>query len=373
MRAKIPVTVATGFLGSGKTTLINHILTAEHGKKIAVIENEYGEISIDQSLVKQKLGSNEEIFELNNGCICCKVRGDLIRVLEKLLRRKQKMDAILIETTGLADPGPVIQTFFTDDNLKDHLQLDAVLCVVDAKHCLQHIQKDSHGKSVTNEAVQQIAFADKILLNKVDLVSDIEKADLIRVVKGINSQAQLLECKLNVAPPEIGSILSLRAFDLDRILEANSSFLQTENEVGDEVEPHGHHHQHDCGDTDCKHEHHHHGPGHSQGHQHDTGVTSVALQKEGTLNAKLVNGWLGELLQNKGPDLFRSKGILNMGDGHKTVFQGVHNMWQFSSSEEGVGQPWKEGERRINQLVFIGKNLDKHELEASLNSCFVDS
>lgn len=363
MRAKIPVTVATGFLGSGKTTLINHILTAEHGKKIAVIENEYGEISIDQSLVKQKLGSNEEIFELNNGCICCKVRGDLIRVLEKLLRRKQKMDAILIETTGLADPGPVIQTFFTDDNLKDNLVLDAVLCVVDAKHCLQHITEEHKGKNTVNEAVQQVAFADRILLNKVDLVSEKEKATVVRIIKGINSQAQLIECTLNVSPPDIGSILSLRAFDLDRILEADSSFLQ-QLEGGQESE-----HRQDCDDADCMHEHHDHGSGHS----HDTGVTSVALQREGTLNPQRVNAWLGELLQSKGPDLFRSKGILDMGDGHKTVFQGVHNMWQFQSSEQGVGQPWKEGEKRVNQLVFIGRNLVKQELEASLASCFLDA
>ena len=178
-RPKVPITVVTGFLGSGKTTLVNHILTANHGKKVAVIENEFGEVGIDDALVME---SKEEIFEMNNGCVCCTVRGDLIRILNKLLKRKDRLDAILIETTGLANPAPVIQTFFVDDNIKDACALDAVLTVVDAKHVTQHLD-DEKPEGVVNEAVQQVAFADKILLNKVDLVSKEELAAVKHRIK----------------------------------------------------------------------------------------------------------------------------------------------------------------------------------------------
>ncbi|KAL4434344.1 hypothetical protein ABPG75_000785 [Micractinium tetrahymenae] len=217
---KVPVSVVTGFLGSGKTTLINHILTGEHGKKVAVIENEYGEVGVDDALV---MDTKEEIFEMNNGCICCTVRGDLIRILTKLLKRKNKFDHILIETTGLADPAPVAQTFFVDEDLKHALRLDAIITVVDSKHILLHLD-EVKPDGVVNESIQQVAFADKILLNKTDLVSEEEKKHVIRRIKSINKTSEIIECRHSQV--DLGRILGLQSFDLEKILSMDPEFLK---------------------------------------------------------------------------------------------------------------------------------------------------
>ncbi|EFJ51795.1 hypothetical protein VOLCADRAFT_103294 [Volvox carteri f. nagariensis] len=380
--SKIPITVVTGFLGAGKTTLVNHILNANHGKKIAVIENEFGEVGIDDALVME---SKEEIFEMNNGCVCCTVRGDLIRILNKLIKRKGKFDAIMIETTGLANPAPVIQTFFVDENIKDACVLDAVLTVVDAKHVMQHLN-DVKPDGVVNEAVQQVAFADKILLNKTDLVSAEELEDVKERIKHINKPVEVIECQHSAV--DVSRLLGINAFSLERLLAMDPEFLETgeDHDHGHDHEHHHHHHGHDhkC-DEQCKDGKHHHehdeehrkegkqGKGkheHHHDHKHDDRVTSVGFQLEGELDMQKLNVWLSKLLQERGPDLYRSKGILSiMGSSDKHVFQGVHMLLQFSSSAEGVGRPWKEGEKRISKVVFIGKNLKREELLEGLQSC----
>merc|ERR1719408_676022 len=230
---KVPVTILTGFLGSGKTTLLNHILTAAHGKKIAVIENEFGEIGIDDALLSKntKMQAEEEIIEMMNGCICCTVRQDLIVVLKKLAKRvmsgKLKLDGIVIETTGMADPAPVAQTFFVDDAVKEFARLDGIITLVDAKHIEQHLDEEKP-EGAENEAVEQIAFADRLLLNKTDLVSE---EDLVRVekrLKGINGNAQIVRCQQsNVS---VDSVLNIQGFDLKRTLEMDPEFLNTDGE-----------------------------------------------------------------------------------------------------------------------------------------------
>ncbi|EFN57972.1 hypothetical protein CHLNCDRAFT_142112 [Chlorella variabilis] len=325
----VPVTVITGFLGSGKTTLINHILTGQHGKKIAIIE-----VGVDDGLVVE---TKEEIFEMNNGCICCTVRGDLIRILHKLLKRKHRFDAILIETTGLADPAPVAQTFFVDDDLKDLVRLDAILTVVDAKHILQHLDDAQIEEGAENEAVEQLAFADRILLNKVDLVSQKEKAAVVKRIKGINAAAEIIETVNSRA--DLDRVLGIRAFSLDRILEEEPDFLDEGAE-----------------------------------HSHSSDVTSVGIDADGNLSFAKAQRWLSKLLQDKGADIFRSKGILCFeGSDDKHVFQGVHMLLAFSSSADGAGRPWGPDEKRVNRLVFIGRNLDRDEINASFRSCLVGS
>ncbi|GLC69806.1 hypothetical protein PLESTF_000882500 [Pleodorina starrii] len=390
-KGKIPITVVTGFLGSGKTTLVNHILSANHGKKIAVIENEFGEVGIDDALVME---SKEEIFEMNNGCVCCTVRGDLIRILNKLVKRKGKFDAIMIETTGLANPAPVIQTFFVDENIKDACVLDAVLTVVDSKHVTQHLN-EVKPDGVVNEAVQQVAFADKILLNKTDLVSAEELEEVRERIKHINKPAEVIECQRSAV--DVSRLLGINAFSLERLLAMDPEFLETGEEDHDHDHDHHHHHhhhhhhEHKCNE-ECKDGKHHHehdekegeGQGdhekkggkkhHHHDHKHDDRVTSVGFELEGELDMQKLNGWLSKLLQERGPDLYRSKGILSIkGSDDKHVFQGVHMLLQFSSSAEGVGRPWKEGEKRLSKVVFIGKNLKREELLEGLMSCLAKS
>jgi G3E family GTPase len=324
---RVPVTVITGFLGAGKTTLVNRILTEQHGKRIAVIENEFGEIGIDDALV---LDADEEIFEMNNGCICCTVRGDLIRILGALMRRRDRFDQILIETTGLADPAPVAQTFFVDDEIRGKLRLDAIVTVVDAAHVLDHLD-EVKPDGVENESVEQVAFADRMILNKVDLVTEEQLADVERRLHAINAGADIV--RTQDAKVDLDRILDVGAFDLQRVLSDDPAFLE------------------------------------QQDHQHDQTVGSVGIQAEGEVDVDRLNEWLGELLSTKGVDIFRSKGILAIADEPRQyVFQGVHML--FDGTE---GRPWAAGESRTNRLVFIGRNLDRGELESAFRACLVQA
>ncbi|WDV50222.1 GTP-binding protein [Streptomyces coeruleorubidus] len=320
---RVPVTVLTGFLGSGKTTLLNRILTEHHGLRIAVIENEFGEVGIDDALV---LDSEEEIFEMNNGCICCTVRGDLIRILGALMRRREKFDHILIETTGLADPAPVAQTFFMDDEIAAQLRLDAIVTLVDAAHVLQHLD-EVKPEGVENEAVEQIAFADRVVLNKTDLADEETVGEVVRRVRAINSGVRIFPARH--AEIDLRQVLDVGAFDLERVLADDPSFL-TETE-----------------------------------HQHDTTVTSVGIDLPGELDENRLNTWLGTLLRTKGIDIFRSKGILALSGAPKQyVFQGVHMLL-----DGQFGRDWRDGEERRNRLVFIGRNLDRQALERDFAAC----
>lgn len=366
--AKIPITVITGFLGSGKTTLVNYILNENHGKKIAVIENEFGEVGIDDALVME---TREEIFEMNNGCVCCTVRGDLIRILNKLLKRKNKYDAIMIETTGLANPAPVIQTFFVDEDVREACILDAVLTVVDAKHVMQHLD-EVKPDGVINEAIQQIAFADRILLNKLDLVDAATKEAVIKRIHAINRGVEIIEAKHSRV--DMDSIVGIRAFSLDKMLNEDPDFLDDGHHHDKHDHAHGHPEHdasHKCDDA-CDE---HHAEVHSHlDHKHDDSVTSVGIVAEGSCDMAKLNTWLSALLQERGPDLFRSKGVLSMaGSDDKHVFQGVHMLLQFSSSADGAGRPWGPDEKRVNKIVFIGKNLDRAELETAFKACITEA
>ncbi len=333
----IPVTVITGFLGAGKTTLLNRILTEKHGKRIAVIENEFGEIGIDHQLVIQ---SDEEIFELNNGCICCRVRGDLIRILAKLRQRRDKFDSVLIETTGLADPGPVAQTFFTDEEVKESFRLDGIITVVDAKHVGLHFDD-------TREVREQIGFADAILLNKTDLVSAAELDKTEARIRKMNPVAKLYRTENSTI--DLNKVLDIGGFDLKRALELEPDFLK-------ESEEHDHEHEHEEG-HEHEHEEHH-------DHHHDEDVTSVGISAPGDLDEKKLSEWLGTLLRTKGQDIFRMKGVLAVkGREMRFVFQGVHMLM-----DGRPDRPWGTDPRH-NTLIFIGRNLDRKELNEGFKSC----
>jgi G3E family GTPase len=331
--SKVPVSVLTGFLGSGKTTLLNHILEANHGKRIAVIENEFGEVGIDDSLVKAgSMAAEENIIEMNNGCICCTVRGDLISGLKKLIKNSKKtgkkLDGVMIETTGLADPAPVAQTFFADDFVQQNMRLDGILTLVDAKHIIQHLE-DEKPEGVENEAVEQIAFADRILLNKCDLVeSEEELQEVEKRIRAINQKVPIK--RTTNSEVEMDYVLGIKGFSLDKIIEMDDAFLAED-----------------------------------QDHQHDNRVSSVGVDVAGEVVQQKLNEWIGWLLKEKGTDLFRSKGVLAVkGMKQKFVFQAIHML--FANSSEGE---WQPDEEKRCKMIFIGKNLNREELTSGFMKC----
>ena len=315
---KIPVTVLTGYLGAGKTTLLNRILTENHGKRYAVIVNEFGEIGIDNDLV---VGADEEVFEMNNGCVCCTVRGDLIRIMDGLVKRRGKFDAIIVETTGLADPAPVAQTFFVDQDVGDAARLDAVVTVADAKWLSERL-KDAP------EAKNQVAFADVILLNKTDLVSEAELQAVEGQIRALNPSAKLHRTQRCAIPIE--DVIGQGAFDLDRIMEVEPAFLEA-----------GHH------------------------HHHDDDIQSLSARIDGPVDPEKFMPWISTLTQVKGPDILRCKGIVSFPDEPKRfVFQGVHMIL-----DGDLQQDWRPDEDRSSRVVFIGRDLDADAIKEGFYGC----
>ena len=341
---KIPVTVLTGYLGAGKTTLLNRILTEPHGKKFAVIVNEFGEIGIDNDII---VGADEEIFEMNNGCICCTVRGDLIRILEGLMKRKGKFDAIIVETTGLADPAPVAQTFFVDADVQDAARLDAVVTVADAKWLSDRLRD-------APEAKNQIAFADVIILNKQDLVSDGEMREVEARIRAINPYAKLHKTSRCAVP--LDAVLGRNAFDLDRILDIEPEFLHADDHAHDHAHGHDHHHSHD-------HDHAH--EGHGLKHYHDEDMQSISIAHDGDVDAEKFMPWVNDLVQREGPSILRSKGILAFKDEpRRFVFQGVHMIL-----DGDVQREWRADEKRVSRIVFIGRDLNEKAIRDGFLAC----
>ncbi|RUZ74459.1 GTP-binding protein [Mesorhizobium sp. M7A.F.Ca.US.006.01.1.1] len=347
-QTQIPVTVLTGYLGAGKTTLLNRILSENHGKRYAVIVNEFGEIGIDNDLIVE---SDEEIYEMNNGCVCCTVRGDLIRVVEGLMRRPGRFDAIVVETTGLADPVPVAQTFFMDDDVRSKTRLDAVVALVDAKHLPLRL-KDSR------EAEDQIAFADVVVLNKTDLVTPEELAKVEATIRAINPAAKIH--RTTRAGVDLTEVLDRGAFDLSRALENDPHFLEAHHDHD--------HHNHDH-DHDHDHHHHDHDGRHHHAHAsdiHDVTVQSVSL-RGGEMDAKKFFPWIEKITQMEGPNILRLKGIIALkGDDERYVIQGVHMI-----IEGDHQRAWKDGEKHESRLVFIGRELDAERLKKSFDACQV--
>lgn len=317
--AKVPVTLITGYLGAGKTTLLNRILTEQHGKKYAVIVNEFGEEGIDNELV---VNADEEIFEMNNGCICCTVRGDLIRIISTLMKRAEEFDGMIIETTGLADPAPVVQTFFVDEDVQQKVTLDAVVTVVDARHFMDTVDEE-------HELAEQVAFADIILLNKTDLVD----ADTLSIVKSkihaLNKMAKVIETVQSSVP--LDDVLNRQAFDLSRVLEFEPGLLDEEDD-----------------------------------HEHDEDIISISLKTDLAIEPEKFSEWIRGFIMERGTDILRTKGILNLsGQENRYVFQGVHMVM-----DSAWGAPWAET-ARSSRLVFIGRNLDQAQIQEKFQSCTV--
>ena len=369
--ALIPTTILTGFLGAGKTTLLNRILQEDHGMRIAVIENEFGQENIDNEILVQD--SNEHIIEMNNGCICCTVRGDLIVGLTELARKRDAgllaFDRVVIETTGLANPGPVAQTFFVDEEVGSHYMLDAIITVVDARHAMKQLDE-------YEEAQRQVGFADKLLLSKTDLVSEDDVATLTRRLKRINPRAPIAKVDFGRAP--LAEVLDIRGFNLNEKLELDPDFLATETaHVHDHdnahdkahdhahADEHGHEHKHahehsDACATDCGHADHHHA-------QHSDDIAAFVFKSTQPFDSAKLDEFLGGLVQVYGPRMLRYKGVLLMqGAERKVVFQGVH---QLMGSD--LGAKWGENEVRGSKMVFIGKNLPKDIFIRGLEQCLV--
>ncbi len=344
MTERIPVTVLTGYLGAGKTTLLNRILSEDHGRKYAVIVNEFGEVGIDNELI---VNTDEELFEMNNGCICCTVRGDLIRTLHGLLSKRGNFDAIIVETTGLADPGPVAQTFFVDHFLQSKTILDSVTTVVDAKHILLRLAD-------SREAVEQIAFADQIVLNKTELVSAEELRGIEARLRKLNPLAPIHRAqRSNVA---LDKVLGRGGFDLERIVSLEPDFLASASNPSHGEDSHVH-------DENCDHDHDQHGHGHDHEHDHDIG--SISLTSHTPMEHAKISDWLTDLTAKQGQDILRAKGIIDVkGESRRLVFQAVHMLL-----EGDLQRTWKSDEPRYSRLVFIGRNLDQNALQIGFESC----
>ncbi|WP_428671226.1 CobW family GTP-binding protein [Roseibium sp.] len=350
---KIPITILTGFLGSGKTTLLNYILTEKHGHRIAVIENEFGEVDVDSDLV---LASEEEIYQMQNGCICCfvDVRNDLIDVMNKLLKQKDKFDHIIVETSGLADPTPVATAFFADRGVAEEVSLDAIVTLVDAKHIDQHLY-DPVLDGRDNQAVDQIVAADRIIVNKVDLACDEGLQSLEKDLRNLNQTAPILRSNYGVV--DLDNILNVNGFRPSYLRE-RAELLQIDMD-GDE----NHHHNHDHSHSHS----HDHDHSHKHGHLHDETVTSVSFTFDQPFVLEKLQAMLTDYLEERGPAAFRTKGILSIaGEDRFFVLQAVHQLFDLRPDN-----PWQD-ERRRSKIVFIGRDLEREELAAKLSACLID-
>jgi len=334
--AKTPFTIVTGFLGAGKTTLINYILTEQRDKRICVIENEFGEINIDEKLVSENMASKEDLIQMDNGCACCSIRGDLVRTLGGLVEKRTQFDAVMLETTGLADPAPIIATLKSNQWIDDNFVIDSVLCLASAKHVQSHLD-EVKPEGAVNEAVQQIAFCDKVLLNKVDLVNDEELAAITARVKTINHFAEIITCERSIV--DLSKIVGVSSFDVERCTELDPVLFGVEGAEG-------------------------------QKKVHDLSmVSSCGIAVEGFLDVPKFNMFMAELLQARAADLYRTKGVLSFaGQGaQKFVFQGVHEQIDFGPAKT----EWQKDEPRWSKIVFIGRNLDRKYLQEKVESCLV--